>query len=107
MLKMHVCFFHSEKRGELDGDMIAAGSSGILKMHVSLKMHIFIGLCPTSGLFRESGGMAGREQAPAGNHRHGHLGRAGRNEKCFLFFFFLTTLFLLKLFPLLYAVSLN
>lgn len=69
-------FFYSEK--------VWAGwwhdSPGILKMHISLKMHIFIGFCPTSGLFWESGGMAGWQQAPAGNHRHGHLGRAGKNE---------------------------
>lgn len=88
---MHVCFFTLKK--------VRAGwwhdSPGVLEMHISLKMHIFIGFCPTSGLFRESGAMAGWQQAPAGNHRLGHLGRAGRNEK-FFWVFFLTTLLLLS-----------
>lgn len=84
MLKMHVFSFTPKK--------VWAGwwhdSPGILKMRTSLKMHIFIGFCPTSGLFWESGGMAGWQQAPADNHRHGHLSRAGRNENFFLFVFF-------------------
>lgn len=86
-------FFHSEKAwAEWWHD-----SPGILKMHISLKMHIFIGFRPTSGLFWESGGMAGWQQAPAGNHRHGHLGRAGKNEN-FFYIFFLTTWLLLHYF---------
>lgn len=39
-----------------------------------------------SGLLRESGGMAGRQQAHAGNHRHGHLGGAGKRLDDRLFF---------------------
>lgn len=39
---------------------------------------IFTSFCSILGLLWESGGMAGRQQAPAGNHRHGHLGSAGR-----------------------------
>lgn len=47
------------------------------EMHFSL-VGVFTSLCFISGLLWESGGVAGWQQAPAGNHRHGHLGSAGK-----------------------------
>lgn len=65
-------FPKKKKKRELNSDVISCWKSAFFFSG------IFTSFCSILGLLWESGGMAGRQQAPAGNHRHGHLGSAGR-----------------------------
>lgn len=50
---------------------------------IRVRVEVTSGGFVVSGLLRESGGVAGQQQAPAGNHRHvcaGHTGKTLRGH---------------------------